>query len=211
MRTNRDEHEQREKFQTIQDQCSVRGRCPMSKEAVAAVREPETREEQLARLKKAAQKKIMSLPIQIMESDLFDHNPGVQMTLMVIALGTRSNPEAWIQDDCPKTAEEMMGWCDLAQWRIALRAKKSESKVNRDILKFEEMGILEIERWDDDNNGHHAMYRISRDVIKEHQRPQKKDTPRAPRYKVKNPNRGRFSAKNQPKKVASGVAEMDEE
>ena len=53
---------------------------------------------------KALRKKKKTLPRLVLESELYDWNPGARMTLLVVALGTRSNlPEAWIQEDCPLT------------------------------------------------------------------------------------------------------------
>jgi hypothetical protein len=172
-------------------------------------------QETAARLRKAHAKKTTSIPILIMESNLYDWNPGRQMTLMVIALGTRTNPNAWIQEDAPLTAEQALGWCDMSQWRIALRAKKSESAVQKDIRQFEKDGVLEVKHWEDDNLTKHALYRINADVLRENARPaQKKNVERPKRYKKSSPSRGRFTAENQPrrgKNKNAGVYEMDEE
>ena len=146
----------------------------------------QAKKEKVKAIMKARGKKDNSLPIMIMESDLYDHNPGARMTLLVLALGTRTNPEAWVQEDCPRTAEEMLGWCDMSQWRLSLRVGKSRSQVHRDIMMFEKDGVVKIDRWTDDNNANHDMYQINEDVIREHQRPaQKPDVVRQSRYKVK--------------------------
>lgn len=187
----------------------------MSKEAVAAVREPETKQETVARLKKSVAKKENSLVIQIMESDLYDYNPGARFLLVVIALGTRSNPDAYLPDDMPDYMKEdkCIGWCDMAQWRLALRVGKSESQIQRDIKRFRKDGVIQARGWTDENEAEHLMYRIVPEVIAAHKRPsQKKDVVRPPRYKKKNPNRGHFSKKNQPaqfKVAAAGVNEDD--
>src|SRR5437667_5283629 len=102
----------------------------------------ETRQEQLARMKKKYAKK--SVPILIMESQLWDWNPTKRMLLLVLALGTRTNAEAWVQDDCPKTSEEMLGWCDMAQWRLALRVGVTEDYVQHLLKEFEEKGVIII-------------------------------------------------------------------
>ncbi len=167
--------------------------------------------EQLEKLKKAAKKKSRSLPIQIMESDLYDHQPGVQMTLMVLALGTRTNEDAYVPPDCPYK-DDMIGWCNMAQWRIALRAKKSESQVQRDIRQFRDDGVVQARGWEDDNHVEHLMYRIVPEVIKEHQRPsQTEDVKRPGRYKSKNSNRGHFSKKNQPERATAASAGVNED
>jgi len=159
---------------------------------------------QATQLKKKFGKK--SLPIRVQESSLYDWKPGVRMTLLVIALGQRSEKEnystTWVQEDCPWSAEEMVGWCDMAQWRIAQRVGKSESQVHRDIMQFEEGGVIEIERWTDSNNVKHDRYRIVEAVVDKHQRPEHKATTERPnRYKNSRPKKGWFSSKNQPQRV----------
>jgi hypothetical protein len=163
-------------------------------------------------IKKALAQKEGSLPIQIMESDLYDHNPGARMVLMVIALGTRTNPEAHVPEDSPYTPEQYLGWCDQAQWRIGLRAGKSESQVHKDIMMFERDGVIRVRRWQDSNNTDHDMYQINKDVVRDHKRTaQRADVERPSRYKQARPKKGWFSSKNQPSRVSAEVAEMDEE
>ena len=161
------------------------------------------------KLVEAQKKKRRSLPILIMESDLFEWQSGVQMTLMVIALGQRTNPDARVPEDMPDTYKnDILGWCDFSQHRIALRAKKSESQVHKDIMMFEQQGIIKVRRWMDSNNTPHDMYQVNIDVIKSRQRPsQKRGVERPPCYREKSPNRGRFTSSNQPdhaKSVAAG-------
>jgi hypothetical protein len=190
----------------------------MSNEAVAAGREPETKQEQLARLKKARAKKENSLIIQIMESDLYDYNPGARFLLVILAHGTRVNEDAHIPKDMPQYMKDdkCLGWCDQAQWRLAIRCGKSESQIQRDIKRFRKDGVVLARGWTDSNKAEHLMYKIVEDVVKEHKRPeQKKDVERPSRYKTKNPNRGRFGKKNQPvhakkaRAATSGVNEDD--
>ena len=184
----------------------------MSKEAEAAVREPETQQEKLARLKKSVAKKKNSLVIQIMESDWYDFNPGARFLLVAIAYSQRTNEDAYVPPDCPYK-DDMLGWCDMSQWKLALRVGKSESQTFKDIKRFRKDGVLQARGWTDDNGIDHLMYRIVPEVIAEHQRPEQKRTvSRPPRYKSKNPKRGWFTAKNQPaKKVMAAVAGMDED
>jgi hypothetical protein len=184
----------------------------MSNEAVAAVREPETKQEQLARLKKAHAKKENSLVIQIMESDLYDWNPSARFLLVAIAYSQRTNEDAYVPPDCPYK-DDMLGWCDQAQWRLAIRCGKSESQVFKDIKMFRKDGVVQARGWTDDNGTDHLMYRIVPEVVSEHQRPeQKKTVVRPTRYKTRNPKRGWFSTKNQPNRKANAVAAgMDED
>jgi DNA-binding PadR family transcriptional regulator len=173
--------------------------------------------ELLKKLKKKFGKR--SLQIRLQESDLYEYNPAANMLLMVICLGQRRVKEnyddTFVQEDCPKTAEELVGWCDQAQWRLALRSKMSESQVLRYLKRFEDDGVIEIDGWTSPSTGReHRMYRIIEEVVDEHQRPEQSATVERPsRYKTKSPNRGRFTSKNQPEKkkkskaVAAGVDE----
>lgn len=162
----------------------------------------------------AKKKKKMSLPILVMESDLYDWNPGARFLLLVIALGRRTNPDAKIPAACPMTAIEALGWCDMAEWRLALRVGKSESQIQRDITMFEENGVINVKRWRDAKGKMHNMYWVDEAVIVEHKRPsQTSDVKRPSRYKTEHkpkPHKGLFSKKHQPSNVAPEIAEMDE-
>ncbi len=174
----------------------------------------ETPKEQAARLKKAHVKKENSLLIQIMESDLYDYNPSARFLLTVIAHGQRVNEDAYIPDDMPDKYKDdkCLGWCDMAQWRLALRVGKSESQINRDIQMFRKDGVVVTRGWTDSNKADHIMYKIVEDVVRERQRPaQKKDVARKPRYKNKSASRGWFSAKNQPNKKSMAAAATENE
>src|ERR1017187_10851835 len=79
MRTNRDEHEQREKFQTIQDQGSIRGRCPMTMTP-----------KQLSSLDRSARRAVarrgdgdekLSLYIRVAESAIYNGKPVLKALL----------------------------------------------------------------------------------------------------------------------------------
>lgn len=147
-------------------------------------------------------------PMLVLESQLYDQNPGRRMTLLVLALGTRNTAtnedgtKKWVQEDCPWSIEEMIGWCDFAQWRIALRVGKSEPQVQRDIKQFEQDSVISIRRWTDDNGTNHDMYQLNIPVLQKNQRPeQTKNVERPKRYKTPNPNRGWFSKTNQPKQA----------
>ncbi len=175
----------------------------MSKEAEAAVREPETKQEKLARLKKSVAKKENSLVIQIMESDWYDHCPSKRFLLTIIALGQRTNPDAYLPDDLPDHMKEdkCLGWCDSSQHRLAIRRGNLQSMVQKDIEEFRKDGVVQARGWTDDNGADHLMYRIVPEVIAAHQRPsQKPGVARPPRYKEKAPTRGSFTSKNQPKR-----------
>jgi len=169
--------------------------------------------EKAARIRK---KHAKSLPILIMESDLWDWNPTKRMLLLVIALGTRKAKEdysdTFIQEDCPKTVEEMVGFCDMAQWRLAARVGITEGYTSELLNEFEAEGVLHIDRWDDNNGTHHNMYQIIEAVVREHQRPeQKRGMKRPSRYKMERKgNKGSFSCANQPRKNKK-VREMDDE
>jgi hypothetical protein len=171
------------------------------------------RARKLLGIKKALGKGENSMPIQIVQSEIADWNPTGRMFLLVLALGTRTNPEAYLPEDCPYTKAECLGWCDMSQWRLALRVGCSESQINRMVARFEKEGVIRVRHWTDDNNTQHCMYQLIDEMVKFKQRPsQKPDTKRPSRYSVKRgANKGSFSTRNQPQKVAPEVAEMDEE
>ncbi len=85
--------------------------------------EPETKQEKLARLKKSVAKKENSLVVQVMESDWYDHNPGRRFVLLAITYSLRTNEDAW---STARYKDDMLGWCDMSQWKIGLRVGKSQ-------------------------------------------------------------------------------------
>jgi hypothetical protein len=154
-------------------------------------------------------KKEKSLPILIMESELCEWDVTARMTLLVLALGARSKPDAWLQPDCPWTGEEMLGWCDMAQWRLAQRVGTTEDNMQRVLTKLEKKGYIEIETWQDSNKAKHNRYRIVVEMVKDNQRPShKRDTKRPSRYSEKAPSRGRFTSENQPRSKRKSAAQM---
>jgi hypothetical protein len=158
--------------------------------------------EKFKALKKEMRRNTKSLRIKIQESDLYDWDTTARMTLLVIELGKRINEDAWVQEDCPWSAEEMIGWCDMAEWRLALRVGKSEDCIQKVIRRLEEDGVLIVERWTDSNGANHNRYQIVEAVVDEHQRlEQSRHVKRPSRYKVKREaNKGSFSRQNQPGK-----------
>ncbi len=113
----------------------------------------------------------------IMESDLWDWNP-----TSLAAAGHRAGhaqekedfSDTFIQEECPLTAEEAVGYCDMAQWRLAGRVGITEGYVSDLVNEYEAEGVLRIERWEDANGTKHAMYKIVEAVVREHQRPEQK-------------------------------------
>jgi hypothetical protein len=168
--------------------------------------------EKAAQIRKALAKKESSLIIKIMESDLYDWNPTARYLLVTLAFGQRTNEEAYVPEDMPDHFKtDMLGWCDMAQWRLMLRVGVSESQINRWIATFKEDKVIRYRSWIDDNNAVHAMYQINESVVAERQRSeQSADVERPKRYKKKRgANKGSFSATHQPKgKAAVAFAKM---
>ena len=150
------------------------------KAASAFQEEPkqETPKQKAKRLLRERGLEKMSLPIRIQESELFDFDPTARMTMLVIALGQRKEKEdysdTWIQEDCPWTAEEMVGWCDFSQWRLSQRVGTTEHNLQRVIEKLEAKDVILIETWLDSNNARHNRYKIVEDKIDANQRPERK-------------------------------------
>jgi len=161
--------------------------------------------EQLARMRKAQAKKDMSISIQVQESDLYDHNPTARFLLLVIALGQRVNEDAYVPEDMPdEYRNDMLGWCDMAQWRLMLRTGlATEDQVQKYIKRFEEDGVILTRQWTDSNKAKHNMYKIVESKVKAHQRPsQSPKVERPSRYKKKRKaNSGSFTKANQPKRA----------
>jgi hypothetical protein len=192
------------------------------KAASAFQEEPkqETSKQKAKRLAKERGLVKHSLQIRIMESELFDYDPTARMTMLVISLGQRKEKEdysdTWIQEDCPWTAEEMVGWCDFSQWRLSQRVGTTEHNLQRVIEKLEAKGVIIIETWLDSNQARHNRYKIVEDKIDANQRPEHtKDVKRPARYRKKASSRGRFTSENQPNRVNAeellGAEEVMEE
>jgi hypothetical protein len=185
------------------------------KAASAFQEEPkqETPKQKAKRLLKEMGMEKMSLPIRIMESELFDWNPTARMTLLVIAMGQRTNEDAWLPDDLPdEMRETAMGWCYFSQWRIALRVGKTEDHIQRVITMLEKKGVIKKETWNDSNNCPHDRYKVVEVMVDDNQRPaQKRNVQRPARYRVKRgANKGSFSRTNQPGMKLADVVEDDE-
>ncbi len=165
-------------------------------------KQPLTKEDALKEVRESWKaKKEPSIYIKIVESDLYDWNPGRRMTLLTIALFRVSNEESYTPADSP-FAKDYLGWCWAAQWRLALRVGKSEEQIQRDIHQMEVDGVLKVREWDDDLGKRHNEYFVNEGVIQKHKRPeQTADVERPSRYKTKRgANKGSFSKSNQPRK-----------
>jgi hypothetical protein len=168
----------------------------------------ETKKEKIARLKKLAgvgkAKAEASLIIQIQNSELYDWNPTKRMTLLVIAFAHRTNEKAYVIDDMPDyLKDDMLGWCDMAQWRLAQRVGITEDHMNTVLRDMETDKAIFMRSWKDSNNADHNQYQVNENRIRETQRPEhKRDVKRPPRYKKeRKANKGSFSKTNQPNRV----------
>lgn len=135
----------------------------MNKDAFAAVMQ----------MKKAMAKKDMSISIKIQQSDLYDWSPGQRYLLDTVSRLQVNDLEAYYPEDSPYLGDQV-GWCWMAQWRLALRVGLSESQVQKDIQRFEDDGVIEVREWEDSNNARHAEYRVIESVIDARQRPEQK-------------------------------------
>jgi hypothetical protein len=150
-----------------------------------------------------AAKEIKSLDIKIMESDLYDWNSLARFLLCIIARSQRTNKNAFIPPDMPQwMQDDIIGWNDSAQWRIALRAGNDPEYAEEVLLKLEEDEAIEVRTWRDSTGTLHNQYRVNEALVMARQRPsQTKDVERSPRRKVKRTgNKGSFSSTNQPKR-----------
>jgi hypothetical protein len=118
-------------------------------------------------------KKPLSLAIRVEEMEAYDGNPAMRFLISIIVRAMRKAKENYDNTWAPTgwTAEEMVGWCDMAQWRLAQRVGLTEDHVGRMLRQAEAEGFIDIERWvDPDTNMIHARYRVIEEMIDAHQR-----------------------------------------
>ena len=164
-------------------------------------------------------KKPKSLRIKIQEMEKYEWNPSMRLLLLVIELGTRRAKDNYEDTWAPTgwTAEEMVGWCDMAQWRLAQRIGLSEDHTGRMLRQLDEDGFIETEGWRDPNDGKiHNRYRIIEATVDANQRPSHTpETPRGKRYnnpdKPRKANKGSFNKNNQPGISALRKAILEED
>ena len=191
----------------------------------AAMKLAELDEQPEPKPKKHKAKKEKSLTIKIQETSLYPWNPTMRYLLMVLHLGTRKPKEDYSDTWAPTgwTAEEMVGWCDMAQWQLAERVGVTEDHMGRLLRTLEDDEVIEIEQWRDPDTGKwHARYRIMPEMIEANQRKRSAPGRRAevlPRYKEGtrpskangNLHKGMFSKSNQPSMSAKKKALMEED
>jgi hypothetical protein len=168
----------------------------------------ETKKEKIARLKKLAgvgkAKAANSIVILIQTSELYDWVPTKRMTLLVIALAHRTNENAFVAEDMPDDMKnDMLGWCDMAQWNLAQRVGISEDHMNAVLGELEADKAVFMRSWTDSYGAPHNQYQVNEIKVREAQRPAKSKTvKRPPRYKDgRKANKGSFSKENQPIKL----------
>ena len=169
------------------------------------------------KIKRIPRQKPKSLTIKVQEMEKYDWNPSMRFLLLILVLGTRRSKDDYEGTWAPSgwTAEEMVGWCDMSQWRLAHRVGLTEERTSKMLKQLEEDGFIEIEGWRDEETGKlHCRYRVIEEKVdvsqrKEHNRSAK----RGPRYKegTRKANKGSFSAKNQPTISARRKAIMEED
>lgn len=158
-----------------------------------------------------------SLSIRVQEIEKYDWNPSMRFLLLILVLGTRREKEdysdTFLQEDCPWSPEEMVGWCDMTQWRLAGRVGLKEDRICEMLAQLEEDGFILIEGWTDENHKEHRRYKVVEAVVDENQRPEQSPTmKRGKRYsKPRTANKGSFSKINQPKISALKSAIMEED
>jgi hypothetical protein len=193
-----------------------------SEHTFAAIKLAELEAESKAKPKsKHKTKKPLSMTIQLQEIADYEWNPSMRYLLMIIHLGTRRKKDDYEDTWAPTgwTAEEMVGWCDMAQWRIAGRLGLTPDHTGRMLRQLEADGWIEIEGWTDpDTNMLHCRYRIIAEKVMASQRKEWSPTMRrGSRYnnpvKPRKANKGSFNSTNQPGKSAQrkAIEEMDDE
>ena len=172
-----------------------------------------------AKPKMVRAKRPKSLTIKVQEMEKYDWNPSMRFLLLILVLGTRREKEdysdTWVPENSPWTAEEMVGWCDMAQWRLAQRVGLTEGRINQMLAQLEEDGFIEKEEWTDPDLGtYHCRYRVLEVTVDFHQRKEHHaKAKRGPRVKEgsRKANRGSFSTANQPGRTAQRRAIIEED
>lgn len=158
-----------------------------------------------------------TLVTKVMETELYDWCPTKRYLLVIIAFGQRKEdkPKRLPKDMPDKFRNNMKGWCDQAQWRLAQRLGSTEDYVQELIAGFHTDGVVSVRTWYDSNHAKHNQYHVEEAMIERHQRPsQRKNVKRPGRYKTKRgANKGSFSSKNQPRKSVpvAGFEGQDDE
>jgi hypothetical protein len=160
-----------------------------------------------------------SLSIRVQEMEKYDWNPSMRFLLLILVLGTRREKEdysdTWMPEGCPWTAEEMVGWCDMAQWRLAQRVGLTKDHINKMLAQLEEDGFILKEIWQDElTKAYHCRYQVVEAVVDANQRPENTEkAPRGKRYKEgsRKATPGSFTTVNQPRRSAQRKAIMEED
>lgn len=134
----------------------------------------------------------------IAESDWYDWLPQARALLREIALMAMKEDSSYPDDAPAKYKADKVGWCWLSQHRLGLRVGIDESTVWRWIQRFREDGVIEYRDWYDDNNTHHAEYKIVVVMFEAHQRPSQKPG-------VERPKRYANRPKNNQQRAANGT------
>src|SRR5579872_1528470 len=155
----------------------------------AAAHQQEQRERVKELRKKAGIGKPKSLSIKIKEISAYEWNPGMRLLLENLVDGMRREKEdyddTWVPESCPWTAEEMVGWCDMAQWRLAGRIGLTTDHTGKMLRQLEEDGWIRIETWNDPlTHTDHNRYQVIVEKVDANQRPEWSATmERGKRYK----------------------------
>jgi hypothetical protein len=173
-----------------------------------------------AKPKAVRAKRPKSLTIKVQEMEKYDWNPSMRYLLLILVLGTRREKEdysdTWVPENSPWTAEEMVGWCDQSQWRLAQRVGLTTDHINKMLAQLELDGFIIKEEWTDpDTMTKHCRYQVVEVTVDANQRPSHTaKTKRGPRFsKPRKANKGSFSKTNQPKisDTRRAIMEADDE
>jgi len=196
-----------------------------SEHTFAAMKLAELEEQPEPKPKKHKTKKEKSLTIKIQETSLYPWNSSMRLLLLVLHHATRKPKEDYSDTWAPTgwTAEEMVGWCDMAQWQLAERVGVTEDHMGRMLRTLEEDEVIESQGWRDPETGKlHNRYRIIPEMIEANQRKRPAPGRRAevlPRYEDGSRpskangklHKGMFSKTNQPGMSAKKKALMEED
>jgi len=135
--------------------------------------------------------------IAVGESDLYDYDVTRRAVLKEIAFMQQKDEDKKTPEGSPFT--DYVGWCWASQRYIAARVGTTDGYVQQSTTLFEKDDVIECREWTDEWGTNHTEYRIKREKVDEHKRPEghlKKERKRPRRGGNKSANTGSFRPGN---------------
>jgi hypothetical protein len=115
-------------------------------------------------------RKAYSDAIAVGDSDLYDYEVTRRAVLREIAFMEQQDEDKKTPEDSP-FAGDYVGWCWASQRFLANRAGTTDDYVHECVKLFEKDGVIEVREWTDTMGYPHTEYRIIREKVDAHKRP----------------------------------------